>query len=318
MTNQEKIEELKTCISDGLTPIINSDYLYLELPYYSNVGDVLIWEGTNNFLRTLPYKCLYKASRQTFKYRKTSLSSIILLQGGGNFGDIWRKNQDFRLTIIKLYPNNKIIILPQTVYYEDNKVLEDDAKLISKHKNLIICARDTKSYEILTENFSNKILLLPDMAFFINMNKWKNYIKPSTCRILFLDRKDKEKKGNQVQITLPLEVETKDWPTMEKEPQVTIFLHKFLSLCFKIDSLFSTSFYNAFTDFTYQVFAKKYYIKIGVSFLSKYKYIYTTRLHVGILSILLKKEFTFLDNSYGKNKYFYETWLKDLESVKFK
>ncbi|WP_302323746.1 polysaccharide pyruvyl transferase family protein [Bacteroides congonensis] len=51
--------------------------------------------------------------------------------------------------------------------------------------------------------------------------------------------------------------------------------------------------------------------------MSNYDKVYTTRLHVAILSILLGKTFVFFDNSYGKNKFFYETWLKDIDDANF-
>ena len=54
----------------------------------------------------------------------------------------------------------------------------------------------------------------------------------------------------------------------------------------------------------------------GVKFISPYKNVETERLHGCILSILLDKTIVLYDNSYGKNKSFYETWLSDLDSVK--
>ena len=50
--------------------------------------------------------------------------------------------------------------------------------------------------------------------------------------------------------------------------------------------------------------------------LGAYKTIYTTRLHAAILGVLLGKKVVFMDNSYGKNRGFYETWLKDCDAVK--
>ena len=50
--------------------------------------------------------------------------------------------------------------------------------------------------------------------------------------------------------------------------------------------------------------------------LGAYKTIYTTRLHAAILGALLGKKVVFMDNSYGKNRGFYETWLKDCDAVK--
>ena len=61
-------------------------------------------------------------------------------------------------------PNNKIIFLPQTVWFEHEENMKKCAEILSRHKNLVICARDKVSYEILKKNFSNEILLVPDMA----------------------------------------------------------------------------------------------------------------------------------------------------------
>ena len=58
--------------------------------------------------------------------------------------------------------------------------------------------------------------------------------------------------------------------------------------------------------------------KEGVRFISPYRQIETTRLHGCILSILLGKEVTLVDNSYGKNRNFYHTWLTDLDSITLK
>lgn len=56
MNFQQKIDELKNKIYEELTPLIDSDYILLDLPYYSNIGDTLIWEGTESFLKSLPHK----------------------------------------------------------------------------------------------------------------------------------------------------------------------------------------------------------------------------------------------------------------------
>ncbi|MGL4853596.1 MAG: oligosaccharide flippase family protein [Phocaeicola sp.] len=34
--------------------LVNGDYLLLDLPFYANIGDTLIWEGTLHFLRPQP------------------------------------------------------------------------------------------------------------------------------------------------------------------------------------------------------------------------------------------------------------------------
>ena len=76
------VDSLRKKISDTLTPLINHDYVLLDLPYYDNIGDTLIWDGTKEFLKTLPYKCLYYASKDSFRYRDLPQDTVILLSGG--------------------------------------------------------------------------------------------------------------------------------------------------------------------------------------------------------------------------------------------
>ena len=78
---------------------------------------------------------------------------IILLQGGGNFGNLYREHADFRKKIISAYPRNKIIILPQSVFYNDSNLIQEDAVFYANYSNVIICARDEYSYHFLKAKF---------------------------------------------------------------------------------------------------------------------------------------------------------------------
>jgi len=311
MDFQEKINKLKKKIFEELTPLIDSDYILIDLPYHSNIGDLLIWEGEENFLKTIPFKCLYRSSNRTFEYKKISDDVIVLIHGGGNFGDVWRAHQIFHLNIVKYYPNNKIIFLPQTVHYDSKINLGIDSEIMSKHKNLTICARDNVSYGILHNYFANNTILLePDMAFYINPKQLENKTKP-VKDILFLKRTDHEislEIDYLNHITEEGEIAIHDWPTMEQVYWQQLLLYK---MCYLNKP------YRRIADAFANTMYRKFGTELGVEFLSEYKYIYTTRLHGAILSILLKKRCVFFNNSYGKNSSFYDTWLSDIEEVKF-
>ena len=277
------------------------------------MGDVLIWEGTNEFLKKCRCTCLYKSSLEHYRFFKCSTDVTILLQGGGNFGDIWRLHQDFRLKIISEYPNNRIIILPQSVFYENEKNLKEDALFMANHKDLFICARDDRSYKILNKYFSlNNILLLPDMAFCIS-EMYLNQLKSiANDKALFLKRMDKELCLNkQIIFKNKLEVDIRDWPCMERISKVEWFYFCLNRLDLKVKHL------RQVIDWYMSFIFKPFLIRKGVKFVSSYRYIYTTRLHVAILALLLHKPFVFLDNSYGKNSDFYKTWLSDLPEIDF-
>ena len=58
MLFDKKIIELKSLIYKTLSPYLSSKCAFLELPYYPNVGDLLIWEGTENLLRIMVWRCV--------------------------------------------------------------------------------------------------------------------------------------------------------------------------------------------------------------------------------------------------------------------
>ena len=63
-----KVAFLRDLIVNTLTPLISDSYVLWDLPYYTNIGDILIWEGTENFLKQLSSQCISKCSYQTFSY----------------------------------------------------------------------------------------------------------------------------------------------------------------------------------------------------------------------------------------------------------
>ncbi len=315
MTFDEKITALKNRIEENLLPLVDSDYVLWDLPYHDNIGDILIWEGELNFLRGVNHKCLDFNSVDTYLFPPLAKNTIILLHGGGNFGDVWRRHQEFRLKVIRHYPDNRIIIFPQTVYYENRDMLQEDAKVMAGHDKLIICAREERSYEILKTHFRNEILLLPDMAFCIDRQKLGRWKKKQVDRDLFLKRMDKELKED---MPVPEGMEIRDWPSIERNLFVTDILRIILGINRRLERFgihFLRNFFYVLADrYACKVF-RPLFVRKGVLFLYPYRNIYTTRLHVMILSVLLCKKCCFIDNSYGKNSAFYEAWLKDLPEI---
>lgn len=289
--------QLGNLIRTTLSPLVADEYIYLDLPYYSNVGDILIWKGTEAFLEELPSKCLGKHSKDSFDFRPLPKNCTILLQGGGNFGDLWRSHQEFRLKIIQSYPKNPIIVLPQTVYYESGNTFANDVRTMNQHSHLTICARDTHSAELLKEKgFTGKILLLPDMAFCINPEELQADAAQEKEGSLILFRKDKELK-EPTSHNKYLQAAVSDWPQMQKdEDEAWQYLKTHKKK--EVDAFFIDQFFPRL-------------IKSGVEFASSYDEVCSTRLHVAILRILLGLPVEIVDNSYGKNSSFYNTWLKE-------
>lgn len=317
MEYSTKIKELREHILSTLNPLIDNDYILTDLPYHQNLGDILIWEGEKAFCRQLPYKCLGISNPVTFTFPILPPNVIILLNGGGNFGDLWRSSQEFRLDIIKKYPNNRIIIFPQSIWYENLELVKSDAEIFAKHKDLHICVRDLYSYNFLKGNFDCKnVYLIPDMAFCITESTLTPFRKHVTDNLLFLKRSDKEYKANRLEPT-NTNFHVHDWPTIERIPMQAYFLIKLCGIIRRlpIKSIVRQILSNLANDYADAVFRKKMLLT-GYNFISKYSSVTTTRLHAMILAVLLHKPVSFIDNSTLKVSGFADMWLSDLESVK--
>lgn len=300
--------DLKKEIHLKLDGLIEEKCVLLNTPDHINIGDQLIWQGEMDFLRSKGITPFYITSSFNFDWRELSDDTQILLHGGGNFGDIWEFYQDFRLQIIKKYRKNKIFIFPQSVEYNNKEKMRHDAAIFSSHKNLVICARDIFSYELLKENFDNTILLVPDMAFCSDYARLRN----ETEKTLLLKRKDREIQRN-IDYDQFKEFDIRDWPSFDNS--IFNFIHRVHE---KLNRMFACYFVknkNGDTTFGFGVLRdKEYLINKGVEFISEYDLVITTRLHGHILSLLLGIPSIMIDNNYGKNSRFYNTWLKDFQN----
>lgn len=310
MTYPVKIEMLKNIIYDMLAPRIATDYWLLEVPYYDNIGDTLIWQGEMDFLKAIPHKCKGMHSLETFRFPKIPESDMILFQGGGNFGDLWPKHHNFKMEVVKRYPKNKFLFFPQTVYFESDANLKACAAFLADY-DVTICARDRVSYETLKQHFSNTILLVPDMAFCLEINRWTRGTFTPTAPLI-LKRGDKEFKPSPALERCIAEnpsATVADWPTMGVTNRIEYFRGKTHALALRLRL---PRIYDGYMRWIY----RPYLVRSGVRFLLSHTDVYTTRLHTCILAVLLgKTKVAFFDNSYGKNKQFYETWLLACDSV---
>lgn len=314
MTCAEKVAELRQKIETALTSLISRDYWLLEVPYYSNIGDTLIWQGERDFLARLPYKCRGVHSLESFGFPKIKKGDLILFQGGGNFGDLWTRHHDFKMKVVEKYPENEFIFLPQTVFFEHEENMKQCAALLAG-KKVTICARDESSYRLLTANFLNRILLVPDMAFCIKMDRW---YKPCIGKDEFLlKREDKELQASAylAEVEKREGIAISDWVTFRGDTKCERIFNRLRRIAgrrpFRVTNLGKKM-----IDFYGAHIYRPFLVRSGVKQLGSYETIYTTRLHAAILGVLLGKKVVFMDNSYGKNSGFYDTWLTDCGNVK--
>lgn len=315
MKAAEKVKQLSGIIRTQLTPLITNDYILLDVPYYSNVGDTLIWQGTVDFLDSLPFKRKYTGDAHDNLEFGCVKDDIIFLQGGGNFGDLWPLHQNFRNKVISMFPENKIIILPQSIHWEDKRKLEEDAKFFAQHKNVTICVRDDASMNILERYYpENNRMLLPDMAFCIDAKKIAQS-KEKSGKTLFVRREDKESANIDKYRGVPKDAVVKDW-LYDGDSRVLNWKYSLERRAKVLDQKFNTSMTRIINRYFWTHPLKHSQIKYAFQFLAPYDSIYTTRLHAAILSVIIgKRDIHLIDNSYGKLSSFVRSWLSDVDGL---
>ena len=300
------ISSLQRSIFHALQPLLAgiADVALLDFPNYSNVGDSALWLGERAFLhalgiRRLRYVCdLCSYSRQ--RLAEKIGGGVILLQGGGNFGDLWPAHQIFREQIIRDFPNNRIIQFPQTIYFREKAALKRARNVLDQHPDLTLLVRDLRSLQIARNEFKACSLLCPDMAFYLGP---LSRVGVPTSNVLWLARSDKEAAQSSRSHLINREIKKLDW--LDDTTSTTGFsrwLSGMLTLYPKRLGHLQMLFQHAYHSRAEQQ------LKHGVRFLSQGRVVITDRLHAHILCILLGIPHYLLDNNYGKVSGFYQAW----------
>lgn len=170
---------LSIALKTAVPKIIYRDrFVFLLLtPLHNNLGDHAIAKAENLFLENfyveeiagerLKKIIVYKKYRSILKMLFGKYP--MLITGGGSIGTLWPYYDEIVMEIINHQHQNKIIIMPQTIYYDENdgEWLQTAIKIYNEHPNLTVCTREKISYE-LTKNFFENTYLIPDMVLSLN------------------------------------------------------------------------------------------------------------------------------------------------------
>lgn len=152
-------------------------------PEHDNLGDHAITMAQMDFLKkSFPDYTLIEivADRLTYNLKcleqYSTPDDIFVLQGGGNFGIEYFREEEVRRKIITKFPNNKIILFPQTIFFGDTELGRKEYKktqsIYSAHKDLTLVAREKTSYELMKEGFKqNEVLLTPDIVMSLDITE---------------------------------------------------------------------------------------------------------------------------------------------------
>lgn len=209
-----RIKKLMAFINTLLFFVVNfhkDKTILIGVPTYTNIGDTAIAEASRIWI---------KNNFNTYKYFEISekyvfflipllkkiirINDVVFLQGGGNMGNRYEGAEHFRTKVVENFKNNKIIVMPVTIFFDEpyntNTQLELSSTIYNAHKDLTILLRDEKSFEFSKTYFNSiKSISIPDIVCsFPIYRKFK--LKDRNNSILLSKRKDMEMKSNEFEI----------------------------------------------------------------------------------------------------------------------
>ena len=277
----------------------------LDLPMHLNIGDQLIDWGTEVFLENHGLRPSLRLSALDYqRYRHKILpSDTLLLHGGGNVNDIYKWHENLRQDVLKRFPDNKIILFPQSVFFFDQARGRELMKSYQDHDDFMMFVRDQESFDFIQELGGIRCQLCPDMAHAL----WKSSkgVQPhySGAETLLFLRKDVEAADSQEKNAQAI-----DWVdiTAPFDRSVSGYLFQAIERCP------SFAVRNRIVDFWN--FRRSRIIAKSVKVFSAFETIETDRLHAMILGCLLGKTVRYIDNNYGKLSRYESLWLSETAS----
>lgn len=266
-------------------------------PIHRNIGDHAIVLAELEYLKDkfndfLVVEIPRQFTNYFIKKVKTNPDDLIMITGGGFFGNIYPVEAESFLKVINKYANNPIIIFPQTMYIdknlEHNKYsLESFRKTISKAKDITFFAREDASYQLAKEsNMFTKVLLVPDIVLYLN----KINGGESRNGVLFVFREDSEN------------TRTFDVDSLRRNIQD--------KYSYAVSSSSTMSENAIFVDNRHSMVNSK------LEEFGKAEVVITDRLHGMIFAYLTNTPCIAIDNITKKSSGVYNAWLKDIPSIK--
>jgi exopolysaccharide biosynthesis predicted pyruvyltransferase EpsI len=321
LSNLEVIERCSAVLRDVIGPLIpkGGRVALVDYPHSLNSGDHAIWLGEKAFLASLGVEVAYECDATIYDRAEMAArigDGVILLHGGGNFGDLYPLYNEFRLRVLADFPDNRVVLLPQQATFLSNAYLNRTRALIARHRRVTLIARDLVTHHLMVKQFGDhaQILMAPDMAFALGPQA---RVCPPAYDIVWIARIDTERANandpetasgltgkapslikpagfadglamNFMAKRRPGEVMITDWYLLQISKETTHVLNRIAG-----DRMSAA------------------YLSRALTLLSLGRLVITDRLHAHILCLLLGIPHILLNNIMGKNWNFYEAWTRD-------
>ena len=146
-----------------------SPVIYLDIPIHLNVGDLLIFAGTERLLVRHMRQVTHRFSSKDYARFLDAVTDrhVLVLHGGGNLGDLWPEHEAVRQDILRRFPHNRVVIFPQTVHFRDMENAAACGAAYRDHPDCTLFVRDETSREVAERHMGVPCRTAPDTAHYL-------------------------------------------------------------------------------------------------------------------------------------------------------
>ncbi|MBW9093092.1 polysaccharide pyruvyl transferase family protein [Microbacterium jejuense] len=284
---------------------LEQDVALLDAPALINVGDSMIWQGQVEYMNRLGHRIRYAADMQSYDARRLKRSmpdgGIVMLRGGGNFGDLWVGHQNFRERVAQELRNCEIVQLTQSVMFRDPARAAQANKVLSAHPSFTLLVRDDLSMERAREQLPDvKIERAYDMAL-----GWtpRRTAEPTPGRVVVIARRDREASSGLAEASeawrTPYDVHVTDWGSHARYPSRWGATRKLLKQNGKLVYRQWPSLPQPTIERSLR-YLNRWNLDSAVDLFSQAQAMVVDRLHAHVIASLLGIPHVVLDNDHGK------------------
>jgi pyruvyl transferase EpsO len=314
------LDDLRDIARESLTQALDGHNKVglVNFPNHGNPGDPAIWMGSKRLLKDLGVRVRYESAWWNFdpKRARAALGNApVLINGGGNFGDLYLGQHETRLRVLATMRHNPVVQLPQSMFFKHPAQQERAATAIAEHGGVTLMAREQLTVQRMRDAFGVEPLHSPDHAL---GNPSRSRTTEPTTDLVWIIRKETDPEFN------PVAAPPANAGIVPFEWMDGIFADQATWDAAGLRALRANTWLRARqglaerqwrpVSWTFDPLAKRW-VDYGFSVLSSARVVVTDKLHGHILAALAGIPHVVLDNSYGKVSGTLDAWTQNLPGV---
>lgn len=296
----------------------------VNFPNHGNPGDPAIWLGTRQLLAELDVRVVLSTDWSVLdaSLLRRHAGVPVLLNGGGNFGDLYAGQQSMRERVLREATDHPVVQLPQSAHFRDPANLDRVRALVAAHPDVTLLAREERTLALF-RGLDAEVHLSPDHA--LALRRPVPVLRPASRRhgLLWLARRPEDPEyGGEAAVEPPADLDctrvewmegiAEDQRGWDRPGRAALAVNERLRRGGTLPRPAALS--AALLAQTFPPLAHRW-VAHGMRLLAGSRVVVTDKLHGHLFCVLLGLPHVALDNSYGKVSGTLDAWTGDLPGV---